>query len=153
MSSETSDTCGIPQNSKYYNSFNYKQKQSRLFSEAAEEIEHIYQIPQKGIKSPMDMGIWEKSECYYEIIGFINAVSVSVQGKMISYESEMSPGIIELLKMFDVLNKLVEDTPVIEQPQRFGNMAYRTWFANMKDVKFILFLMFFVFFLIFVYII
>lgn len=136
MSSETSDTCGIPQNSKYYNSFNYKKKLSCLFSETAEEVEHIYQIPQKGIKSPMDMGIWEKSECYYEIIGFINAVSVSVQGKMISYESEMSPGIIELLKMFDVLNKLVEDTPVIEQPQRFGNMAYRTWFANMKDVSF-----------------
>lgn len=84
----------------------------------------------------MDMGIWEKSECYYEIIGFINAVSVSVQGKMISHECEMSPCVIELLKMFEVLNKLVDETPVIEQPQRFGNMAYRTWFANMKDVRF-----------------
>lgn len=93
-------------------------------------------IPQKGIKSPMDMGIWEKSECYYEIIGFINAVSVSVQGKKISSECEMSPCIHELLKMFDVLNRLVEETPVIEQPQRFGNMAYRTWFANMKEVSF-----------------
>lgn len=114
------------------------------FLEIVEEPEHIYQIPQKGIKSPMDMGIWEKSECYYEIIGFINAVSVSVQGKMISHECEMSPCVIELLKMFDVLNKLVDETPVIEQPQRFGNMAYRTWFANMKDVRLISFHIFFV---------
>lgn len=93
----------------------------------------------------MDMGIWEKSECYYEIIGFINAVSVSVQGKMISHVCEMSPCVIELLKMFDVLNKLVEEAPVIEQPQRFGNKAYRTWFANMKDVSFFNFKLFFIF--------
>lgn len=93
----------------------------------------------------MDMGIWEKSECYYEIIGFINAVSVSVQGKTISHECEMSPCIQELLRMFEVLNKLVDDTPVIEQPQRFGNMAYRTWFANMKEVRFSFSILFFVF--------
>lgn len=79
------------------------------------------------------MGKWEKSETYYELIGFINAVSVAVQGKRNSDKMEATGAIDGLLKVLKELNKLVDETPPIDQPQRFGNKAYRDWFKKMTE--------------------
>lgn len=78
------------------------------------------------------MAIWEKSTAYYDIIGFINAISQTIQGKKLS--EKLSPSLIadNLVYIFDDLNKMVDEFPPLEQPQRFGNKAYRDWFEKMK---------------------
>lgn len=84
----------------------------------------------------MDIGAWERSEAYYELIGFINAVSTCVQGKKISGDlPSQSAGVDQVLKVIEHLNRLVDDTPPIDQPQRFGNMAYRDWHRKMKETS------------------
>jgi len=46
------------------------------------------------------------------------------------YESEM---LRKLLELFDQLEKLVEQHPPLDQPQRFGNKAYRDWARTMRE--------------------
>lgn len=80
-----------------------------------------------------DMAIWEKSTAYYDIVGFINAISQSIQGKKLSIKLDASPIADNLIHIFEELNKLVDDTPPLDQPQRFGNKAYRDWFTKMQN--------------------
>lgn len=85
------------------------------------------------VKTPNDMAAWEKSQAYYDIVGFVNGISTSIQGKKISSELEKSPIAESLVNIFVALNKLVDETPPLEQPQRFGNKAYREWSQKLHD--------------------
>ena len=40
-----------------------------------------------------------------------------------------------MLAALDVLDALVDATPPLEAQARFGNPAYRTWFAQMVEVR------------------
>lgn len=80
-----------------------------------------------------DMAIWEKSVAYYDIVEFINAISQAIQGKKLSVKSDASPIVDNLQHIFIELNKLLEETPPLDQPQRFGNKAYREWFTKMQN--------------------
>ena len=50
-----------------------------------------------------------------------------------------------VLNLLDTLSRWVDEIPPIQQPQRFGNKAYRIWFAKLKEVfniiRFIIFIM------------
>ena len=39
-----------------------------------------------------------------------------------------------VLNMLEILNKWVDEIQPIQQPQRFGNKAFRDWFAKVKEV-------------------
>jgi serine/threonine-protein phosphatase 2A activator len=97
-------------------------------------LDHQFEVPDKKIKSQADMLKWEKSEAYYDLIGFINTICVAVQGKKNSSPCELSPianGILNVLKKFE---QIAIETPPIDQPQRFGNMAFRQFYQKIKDV-------------------
>lgn len=78
------------------------------------------------------MALWEKSQAYYDIVGFINAISQAIQGRKNTDNVDISPMAQSILDVFDKLDKLLSDTPPIEQPQRFGNQAYRDWYNKLK---------------------
>jgi len=40
-----------------------------------------------------------------------------------------------LLNFLDTMRKWISEIPPIDQPQRFGNKAYRTWFQRVQDVR------------------
>lgn len=97
------------------------------------QTDHKFVVPVRSVKSVNDMAIWEKSTAYYDIIGFINAISQAIQGKKISTKLEQSPIAENIVSIFEEdLHQMVEDTPPLDQPQRFGNKAYRDWFEKMK---------------------
>lgn len=93
-----------------------------------------FKVPEKLIKNPMDLEKWEKSEAYYDILGFINSLSYIVQGKKNSFKCELSLPVQKILKMLQSMENLAKETPPIDQPARFGNAAYRSWFEKMKNV-------------------
>lgn len=101
------------------------------------EIEkRAFITPAKCVKSMNDMAIWEKSTAYYDIIGFINAISQAIQGKKISVKLEPSPIADNLVNIFEIdLKKMLDETPPLEQPQRFGNKAYRDWSAKLQNAS------------------
>lgn len=78
------------------------------------------------------MALWEKSQAYYDIVGFINAISQAIQGRKNTDNVDISPMAQSILDVFEKLTKLLSDTPPIEQPQRFGNQAYRDWYNKLK---------------------
>ncbi|KAM9900283.1 hypothetical protein OXX69_009144, partial [Metschnikowia pulcherrima] len=40
--------------------------------------------------------------------------------------------IAELIKIFDVFDQLIDETPPLQGPRRFGNMACRDWHVKMR---------------------
>lgn len=89
--------------------------------------------PQKEVKNPIEMKRWENSETYYDLIGFINSVCMCIQGKSLSHKCEVSSCVQKLLEMLAKLEKLAMETPPVDQPQRFGNTAFRTWYQKLND--------------------
>lgn len=72
-------------------------------------------------------------DCLQEYVGFITSMNDVVRSKPIRDlpETIVIRGILDLL---DTLDQWITDIPPIEQPQRFGNKAFRTWWSNLKEV-------------------
>lgn len=49
----------------------------------------------------------------------------------------------KIIQMLEEMEKWVQDFPPIEQPQRFGNKAFRDWFARLSEVSSIFVFLFF----------
>lgn len=51
-------------------------------------------------------------------------------------ESLILPQTVEkLLKLLATLERWIDETPPIDQPSRFGNKAYRTWYSKLDQVS------------------
>lgn len=37
--------------------------------------------------------------------------------------------------MLETLDRWIDETPPVDQPSRFGNKAYRTWYAKLDQVS------------------
>lgn len=90
--------------------------------------------PEKRVKQVSDIQTWLRSEAYYDLVGFINGISTAIQGKKLNDQIYVSPTMKSLIEIFDKLNAMVDDTPPIDQPQRFGNKAFRAWSRKMNHV-------------------
>lgn len=69
-----------------------------------------------------------------EYFGFIKAMNIAVRGKSLQHQCHVSPiteGIIKLLESLDVN---LTETPPIDQPQRFGNKAFKIWYEKLQEV-------------------
>lgn len=98
-------------------------------------INHRFVEPVKAVKSITDMAIWEKSEAYMEYTGFIATLNEAIKSKPLSVDCKISENVTKLVNLLEKLNKLIDEYPPIEQPQRFGNTAFRDWLAQVKMVS------------------
>jgi serine/threonine-protein phosphatase 2A activator len=95
---------------------------------------HCFVTPRKEITSPTEISSkWEKSEAYRDMIGFILAVNEVVKNKKLTDSCHISPVMENLLKLLKTMEQWIEEIPPIDQPQRFGNKAYRQWFQRLSD--------------------
>ncbi|GJQ84146.1 putative PPIases [Trypoxylus dichotomus] len=99
--------------------------------------DHEYTTPAKCVKTPQDMQLWEKSEAYFEYLGFILAINEAVKGKALSLKGvQLSFTVQKLISLLEKLGGMIDQIPPIEQPQRFGNQAFRTWYQRLKELSF-----------------
>ena len=70
-----------------------------------------------------------------EFMGFVNILNDAVKGKTLSDPVPASPIIDKLVKLIEKLSVWIDETPAIDQPQRFGNKAFRTWWEKIRDVS------------------
>src|SRR5688500_2792454 len=54
-------------------------------------------------------------------------------GKKLSHPVTQSQNLTALLGVLDKLSEWIDQTPAIDQPQRFGNKAFKTWFTMVTD--------------------
>ncbi|XP_018577245.1 serine/threonine-protein phosphatase 2A activator-like isoform X2 [Anoplophora glabripennis] len=96
--------------------------------------DHVFVTPVKLVKTVDDMQQWDKSEAYFEYLGFIFALNESVKGKSNSQGSEnASEAVNNVVKLMCTLSKWIDEIPPIQQPQRFGNQAFKTWYNKLKN--------------------
>lgn len=69
-----------------------------------------------------------------ELTGFIMSMNEAVKGKNLSSVCHVSDVTKSLLRLLNRLDELITECPPIDQPQRFGNAAFRTWFNLLKEV-------------------
>jgi serine/threonine-protein phosphatase 2A activator len=74
----------------------------------------VFVQPQKLIKNPMEMANWEKSEAYYDLLGFISSICMCIQGKSLKHKCYTSPATQKLLDMLRKLEKFAIETPPVE---------------------------------------
>lgn len=70
---------------------------------------------------------------YQDLMGFLCAMNDACKNTKCSDECHISQLTTNLVGMLDTLSQWVTETPPIEQPQRFGNKAFRTWFDKLKE--------------------
>lgn len=93
---------------------------------------HRFLEPVKAVKSITDMAIWEKSEAYMEYTGFIATLNEAIKAKPLSVDCKVSDNVKKILTLLEKIDNIIDEFPPIEQPQRFGNAAFRDWFAKIK---------------------
>ncbi|XP_060564785.1 serine/threonine-protein phosphatase 2A activator-like [Ruditapes philippinarum] len=95
---------------------------------------HEFLIPKKEVGPPPEIiPKWEKSQAYQDLVGFILAMNNAVKGKKITADSTMSPTVTQLIKLLETLDSWIAEFPPIDQPQRFGNAAFRDWFNKLQQ--------------------
>ncbi|KAK8749502.1 hypothetical protein OTU49_015399 [Cherax quadricarinatus] len=62
-------------------------------------------------------------------------MNTAVKGKKLSVECAVSPVTVGLLNMLDTISHWIDDIPPVDQPQRYGNTAFRDFYAKLKEVK------------------
>lgn len=63
------------------------------------------------------------------------AVNEAVKGKSNSKGSEKaSEEAKNLVKLLKKLDENIDAIPPIEQPQRFGNVAFKSWYRRLEEV-------------------
>ncbi|XP_028164468.1 serine/threonine-protein phosphatase 2A activator-like isoform X1 [Ostrinia furnacalis] len=96
-------------------------------------VNHRFVEPEKAVKTITDMAIWEKSEAYMEYTGFIATLNEAIKGKPLSVDCKVSENVNKVMDMLDKIEQMIEEFPPVEQPQRFGNTAFREWLAKIKS--------------------
>ncbi|XP_065558598.1 serine/threonine-protein phosphatase 2A activator-like isoform X2 [Artemia franciscana] len=90
-------------------------------------------IPERKIFTISDVSKWEKSQAYRDYVGLILFLNEAVKNKPNKTECHTSDITNGILKLLDRLNVFVDETPPIDQPQRFGNKAFRIWMEKVTN--------------------
>ncbi|BDA45850.1 Serine/threonine-protein phosphatase 2A activator [Coccomyxa sp. Obi] len=94
------------------------------------ESQRSFRAPEKRIHNNADLDRFLKSETVREFVGFIVALNESVKGRKVSDECQTSPPVQGLLNILRQLSEWVDAIPPVQQALRYGNPAFRTWFAK-----------------------
>lgn len=95
--------------------------------------DHEFQVPKRGVFNPADMKQWEKSEAYLEYIGFVLTLNREVQSIPNNGVYSKSGVVNGLLHVLNTLSDWIDEIPPIDQPQRFGNQAFRTFYNRLTQ--------------------
>jgi len=87
----------------------------------------------KKICVPADMDTWQKSVAYNDFLGFVMGLNKAVKGKKCTDSFPVSETIQKLSDLLATLSSWVDEIKPIEQPQRFGNKAYREWYDRLEE--------------------
>lgn len=94
---------------------------------------HNFIVPKKEINIVPDMAKWKRSQAYADYMGFVLTLNESVKGKKLSCDYHVSEAIEKLMALLDTLDRWIDETPPVDQPSRFGNKAFRSWYAKLDQ--------------------
>lgn len=110
--------------------------------------------PSPRIKTEEDVGYWKTTRSYGDLGLFLQRLNEAVVGCCLPFVPQ-SPSKVNystsatckvptdpdfqrvsaILAVLDELDAWIEETPPLQTPQRFGNIAFRTWGKRLEDVR------------------
>lgn len=86
------------------------------------------QLPQKKIHTDDDVVAWHKTRGYRDFWLFLLRLNEAVVNHAVPrVDGSCSPTAAVLISILDELDSWIDDIPPLRSPQRFGNLAFRTW--------------------------
>ncbi|PFH46458.1 hypothetical protein AMATHDRAFT_69816 [Amanita thiersii Skay4041] len=97
-------------------------------------VAKLSSVPEPRIKSDDDIDTWKTTMSYRDYSVFLHRLNESVVGCYlpwnIAYSSKATLSLIELL---NTLDGWIDEIPPLATPQRFGNIAFRTWGKRLEE--------------------
>ncbi|EDQ86635.1 uncharacterized protein MONBRDRAFT_33707 [Monosiga brevicollis MX1] len=91
-------------------------------------------LPEKRISSPDDVERFKSTSAYKKLVSFVQTLAHDVEGSTIQDVGPGSEAVQRIVQAIERLNALIDETPPAEQRARFGNPAFKDWFAKMKEL-------------------
>ncbi|KAI0833849.1 Phosphotyrosyl phosphatase activator [Trametes gibbosa] len=89
---------------------------------------HPSDRPVLRIKTDEDVVLWKNTRGYQDYGLFLRRLADSVVGYELPYNiTEPNPAVTALVQLLDQLDLWIDEIPPLPTPQRFGNLAFRTW--------------------------
>ncbi|KAI9067713.1 Phosphotyrosyl phosphatase activator [Trametes sanguinea] len=84
--------------------------------------------PVLRIKTDEDVELWKGTRGYQDYGLFLRRLAGSVVGYELPYsDPDPDKNVAAVIDMLDQLDKWIDEIPPLPTPQRFGNLAFRTW--------------------------
>ena len=107
-----------------------------------EEKEEEEEVPQRRIFGPEDMAEFVASAAHAELLGFVVALSASVEGRAnntaaaaAAGEGTESQAVRAVVDVLAELDRWVDLHPAHAVKSRFGNHAFREWLTHVETVR------------------
>ncbi|KAH7424055.1 hypothetical protein KP509_12G087500 [Ceratopteris richardii] len=94
---------------------------------------YSFQVPKKRITSTSDIEKFHSSEAGRLFLGFVAALSQSIEGHKLSDYCRESVTVRTLVEILDRMNSWIDEIPPLQQPARYGNPAFRDWQARLEE--------------------
>ncbi|KAF9034493.1 Phosphotyrosyl phosphatase activator [Hymenopellis radicata] len=92
------------------------------------------EVPSQKIHSDYDVEAWKGTQGYKDYALYLRRLNEAVVGCYLPLEgTSASTAIDSLIALLDVLDGWIDEIPPLETPQRFGNLAFRTWGQRFED--------------------
>ncbi|KAI0763321.1 hypothetical protein BD413DRAFT_583769 [Trametes elegans] len=89
---------------------------------------HKAEPPTLRIKTDEDVELWKHTRGYQDYGLFLRRLAESVVGYELPYnDRETDSGVNATIELLEKLNGWIDEIPPLPTPQRFGNLAFRTW--------------------------
>ncbi|KAF5843475.1 hypothetical protein DUNSADRAFT_15770 [Dunaliella salina] len=96
--------------------------------------ERRYVPAHKALANASDLQLFLQSEACRDYIAFVLALNQAVTGRKLSEVGQNpSPAVQRMVATLDVLGSWVDEIPPEQQSLRYGNPAFRTWFARLTE--------------------
>ncbi|KAJ1340562.1 hypothetical protein BSLG_004656 [Batrachochytrium salamandrivorans] len=88
---------------------------------------------EKRITDQDALTCWIQSEAYLRLMCFIQSLNESVRNKKVSDPCPVSENVFKAVQILDKLDAWIDEIPLDNTPQRFGNTAFRTWILRLES--------------------
>lgn len=90
--------------------------------------------PSLMIKFEEDIERWKTTQAYQDYGIFLRRLSDSVVNVCLPWSPEHpAQGTTKLIALLQTLDDWIEEIPPLQTPQRFGNLAFRTWGERLEE--------------------
>ncbi|KAF5345658.1 hypothetical protein D9757_014208 [Collybiopsis confluens] len=93
-----------------------------------------YETPTRKIQYEEDVHTWRGTQSYQDLLIFLRRLNEASVGIKLPWDSEMpSSAILKMVNLLDTLDSWIDEIPPLDTPQRFGNLAFRTWGKRLEE--------------------